>query len=402
VKILIFADRLEFGGTQVNAIELTEALRDLHGHEVAIFAAPGPMVRVAEEKGIRVIPAPWTDTHPSPAVMRSLREAVRSEKPDLIHVWDWTQCMDAYYSVHLPMRIKMVVTVMTMDLPRLLPKALPTTLGTPELLDQARAAGRKRLELVLPPVDVHQNAPDAADGAAFRRQYGIQDGEVTLVTVSRLVKWMKAESLRNTIEAVRTLARDRPVRFVIVGDGTARAELEQVADAANADLGKRAIIMAGAMLDPRPAYAGADIVVGMGGSGLRGMAFGKPVIIVGEKGFSAPFNPETASAFYHKGIYGVGNGERGYERLLGHIRDLSARPESFAELGSFSRQFVVRHFSVEKVSGLLSDFCLKSAAEPPRFEVAVADGIRTAAVGVGRKFVPAAVRQRLKAMRGAA
>jgi glycosyltransferase involved in cell wall biosynthesis len=310
--------------------------------------------------------------------------------------------MDAYYSVHLPMRIKMVVTVMTMDLPRLLPKALPTTLGTPELLDQARAAGRKRLELVLPPVDVHQNAPDAADGAAFRRQYGIQDGEVTLVTVSRLVKWMKAESLRNTIEAVRTLARDRPVRFVIVGDGTARAELEQVADAANADLGKRAIIMAGAMLDPRPAYAGADIVVGMGGSGLRGMAFGKPVIIVGEKGFSAPFNPETASAFYHKGIYGVGNGERGYERLLGHIRDLSARPESFAELGAFSRQFVVRHFSVEKVSGLLSDFCLKSAAEPPRFEVAVADGIRTAAVGVGRKFVPAAVRQRLKAMRGAA
>jgi len=52
----------------------------------------------------------------------------------------------------------MIVTHMMMSLTRLLPKELPTTFGTPELVDQARAAGRRRVELVLPPVDVHLNA----------------------------------------------------------------------------------------------------------------------------------------------------------------------------------------------------------------------------------------------------
>jgi L-malate glycosyltransferase len=401
MKILVFAHHLEFGGTQVNSIELTEALRDLHGHEVVMFATPGPMIKFAEQKGIRVLPAPWADVHPSPAMMSAVRQAVRQEKPDLIHVWDWWQCLDSYYAVHLLMRIPMVVTVMTMALPRPLPKALPTTLGTPELLDEARAAGRPQLELVLPPVDVHQNAPDAVDPRPFRDQYGIKPGEITLVTVSRLVSWMKAESLCNTIRVVGALGRDLPLRFIIVGDGTARAELERLASDTNSELGRKAVILTGAQLDPRPAYAAADIVVGMGGSALRGMAFGKPVVIVGEQGFSAPFNRETAQGFYYKGIYGIGSGSRGgYERLLVHIRTLADRPGLLDDLGQLSRQFVLDHFSIEQVSTRLSDFCKTAVSLAPRLDVAVRDGIRTAAVGVGGRFVPEGIRQRLRGRAG--
>ena len=287
MKILVFADRLEVGGTQVNAIELTAALRDLHGHEVVLFATPGPMLKLAEEKGLRFLPAPDTHVHPSLPRMYALRDAVRRERPDLIHVWDWTQLLDAYYVAHVLMRVPMVVTVMSMAVPRLLPKALPTTLGTPELLDQARAAGRRRLELVLPPVDVHYNAPDSVDAQPFRERYDIKVSDLTLVTVSRLVDWMKAESLRRTVDVVRTLGRDLPLRFVIVGDGTSRAELERLARETNVELGREAVLLTGALIDPRPAYAAADIVVGMGGSALRGMAFGKPVVVVGEQGLDS-------------------------------------------------------------------------------------------------------------------
>ena len=86
---------------------------------------------------------------------------------------------------------------------------------------------------------------------------------------------MKGEGLHRTIDAVRTLGRDLPLRFVIVGDGTARIELERRANEVNTELGRSAVVLTGPLLDPRPAYASADIVVGMGGSALRGMAFGE-------------------------------------------------------------------------------------------------------------------------------
>ena len=57
------------------------------------------------------------------------------------------------------------------------------------------------------------------------------------------------------------------------------------------------------MLDPRPAYAAADIVIGMGGSSLRGMAFGKPTIVVGI-GSSRRFFSRDERPLLHYGLYG--------------------------------------------------------------------------------------------------
>src|SRR5947208_7908061 len=103
-------------------------------------------------------------------------------------------------------------------------------------------------------------------------------------------------------------------------------------------------MLAGSLIDPRPAYAVADIVIGMGGSALRGMAFGKPVVIVGAKGFAAVFGPETAESFYYKGMYGVGDGGANNACLVDAIRELAERPAWRESVGEFARQFVVERF----------------------------------------------------------
>jgi len=380
MKILVFGHQLVVGGTPLNSIELAAALRDLHGHDVVFFATPGPMLKLLQEKRLRYLPAPEGHIHPSPARMSAVREAVRRERPDVVHVWDWYQCLEAYYPVHLAMRVPMVVTDMFMTLTRVLPKALPTTFGTPELVDQARAAGRKRVELILPPVDVHANAPGAVDPNPFREKYGVNNSSITLVTVSRLNLSMKFESLARTIDAVGALGSELPLRLIIVGDGGARATLEGLASQVNARLGRPAVVFTGELLDPRPAYASADIVIGMGGSALRGMAFGKPVIIVGEQGFSAPFAPETAESFYYHGIFGLGGAHRNNDKLVADIRGFAEAPERFPVLGEFSRQFVVRHFSLETVSTRLSEFCRSAVDAVPALHIGIADGLRSAAV----------------------
>lgn len=395
MRIIVFAHRLEVGGTQTNAIEIAAGLRDFHGFDVTLFATPGPMVRLAERKGLRFAAAPDAYVHPSLARMRALADLVRQEKPDLVHAWDWWQVIDALYLVHIGMRVPLVVSDMMMDLTRILPRHLPTTFGTPELVEQARRRGRTRVELLVPPVDVDLNALGAVDSSGFRGRFDVRSDELTLVTVSRLASHLKSESLRRSIDAVMRLGRDIPLRLIIVGDGAVRGELERLADETNATLRRSAVTFTGALLDPRPAYAAADIVIGMGGSSLRGLSFGKPVIVVGEKGFARVFDESTAESFFHHGMYGLGRGDADAEQLLGCIQQLAARTDTLPHLGEFGRRFVVERFSLHSMCERFAALCLAAVEQPTPYHRSLADGLRTAAIYVReRRFLtPSRARQ---------
>jgi L-malate glycosyltransferase len=379
MKILLFLHELAFGGTTVNSVELAASLRDLHGHEVVVFATPGPMSRLVDDMGLRYLPAPVAPVHPSPSRMRALRDAVRRERPDLLYVWETWPCIDAYYAAHLPMGVPMLVTDMQMFVTHLLPRQVITTFGTPELVEMARAAGHRRTALLMPPVDIRLNAPQAVDPSSFRQRFGIHPDAITLVTVSRLVESMKVESLLRTVSAVGTLGRRLPLRLLIVGDGTARARIARHADEVNAQLGRSAVMLTGALTDPRAAYAVADIVVGMGGSALRGMAFGKPVIVVGERGFSAPFEPDTAGHFHYTGLYGVGDGRPTNTRLTQQIAHLADHRSTWPVLGEYGRRFVERHFALVVVTAQLAALCSEAVNHAPRYPLAATDALRTAA-----------------------
>lgn len=389
MKVLVFAHRLEVGGTQVNAIDLAAGLRDRHGFEIVFFAGQGPMTQLVQERGLRYVEAPDARLHPSVSRMRALRRLVRDEKPDLIHAWDWWQCIDAYYSVHLPWRVPMVVSDMMMELTRILPKQVWTTFGTPELADRARKAGRLKVAAIAPPIDLRRDNSDVVDGRAFRERYAGK-GEVLVVTVSRLAVALKAESLMRTIEAVDALGRDVPLKFVIVGDGAVRPQLERLAARTNTTLGREAVVCVGALRDPRQAYAAADFVVGMGGSALRAMSFGKPVVVVGEHGFSAPFDSDTAETFHYRGFYGVGPADPGNERLKSHIRKLAASPRTRAEVGAFSRRFVSERFSLDATCEQLAEVFRHAVADRARLAAVAGDVLRTTGVYLReRRFLTA-------------
>ncbi len=257
---------------------------------------------------------------------------------------------------------------------------MPTTFGVPGLVDEARHTGRSRVELLLPPVDVSENSMEAVDPAGFRRQFACTQSEITLTTVSRLANNLKGESLHRSIDAVKALGHDLPIKLIIVGEGAARAELECRADEVNRELGRKAVTLTGELVDPRPAYAAADIIIGMGGSSLRGMAFGKPVIVVGEQGFAEVFDRSTAEYFYRQGMYGLGRGATDGLRLEECIRRLATGPQGLEELGRLGREFVVQHHSLETISTRLADFCRSAVDCPVPRHQSLLDGARTAAI----------------------
>ena len=394
MKVLVFTHRLDIGGTQTNAIDLAASVRDRFGHDVVLFGTPGPAVKLARERGLRVIPAPASRVRPSLHMMAALRHVVAAECPDLVHAWDWPQVLDAYFGQRLMGRLPVLGTSMSMSVERFLPRAIPMTFGTSELRSRAAEVWSSPVSLLEPAVDTEANQPGAADPAPFRARHGLDPDVPTVVIVSRLSRDMKLDGVRRSIGAVARLAAERPVRMVIVGDGDAFKELSHDAAA----IGRRSVILTGAMRDPRPAYAAADIVLGMGGSALRAMAFAKPVIVLGERGFSEVFEPKTAEEFLWRGFYGEGDG--GSDRLFNQLSDLLDEPERAAELAEFGLRTVRDRYSLHAAATHLEKLYRQVAGEGAGSRGAlVVEGARSLAIRSGTNMIPRGVKQRVAAHR---
>ncbi len=403
MKVLVFPHHLELGGSQTNAIELAAAVRDRHGHDVVVFATPGPAARLVADRGLRLLEAPRPEHHPSPRMALALDAAVRAERPDVLHAWDWMQVLDAYCSVHLLRRTPLVTSNMSMSVTRFLPRTVPITYGTPAMVDDARRFHGDDAHLLEPPVDTDANAPGATAGDAAADALDVEGRAVpgdhlTVGIVSRLVSWMKAEGVRRTMDAVAALdvvtdgdGRVRPLRLVVAGGGTAFDDLADHAAKHNATLGREAIVLTGPLVDPRPVYDRVDVVAGMGGSILRGMAFAKPCIVLGEEGFSQPFRPDTAAPFLHEGFFGVGGGD--VDSLAAHLRALAGTTAAARdELGTWSRRVVLDRFSLHAGADRLDALYRHAVAHPPRRATTAAEAVRV----LGRRGVALALPEDVK------
>jgi glycosyltransferase involved in cell wall biosynthesis len=216
-----------------------------------------------------------------------------------------------------------------------------------------------------------------------------------VVLVSRLATELKLEGLRRAIGAVELLATATATQLVVVGDGPARAALEREADAVNRRAGHRVVTLTGELLDPRPAYAAGDVLLGMGGSALRAMAFAKPVVVLGERGFAATLTPERVETFLWQGFYGLGDGETDPAPLAALLRPLLADPRRRAELGAFARELVEARFSLTAAAARQEALYERWLAGAPRRRLVAGDAVVSAGRLLGHK-----VRRRLDRYRG--
>lgn len=345
MNVLVCPHNLKIGGSPINAIDLATAVRDL-GHRVVIFSSPGPLEDLVSRRDLTLVPSPAMGNRfpPSPRVVRALRRAVRREGIDLVHAYERALCLEAFYGPHLVDGVPMVGTVMAMSVPPYTPPSIPLIVGTQSLKERVQRGRPGRVELMEPPVDTESDNP-SVDGSAFAEEFGVDGSALNVVVVSRLEPVMKLDGLERAIGAVCRLAPEMPVRLVMVGTGPCFSYLERRAEAANAELGRRVVILTGPLLDPRPAYAVADIVVGMGSSLLRGMALQKPAIVLGKGGFSEIVGPETIDRFLREGFYGV-HDDGDHEHLYRQIRRLAEDAGERRELGLLSRELVCERFGL--------------------------------------------------------
>lgn len=387
MKVLVYPHSMEVGGSQLNAIQLAGAIRE-RGHEVIVLSEPGPLVERVGKMAIEHIELPPFRRRPSPKVIGMIARLVRERRIDVVHGHEWPPIVEAFLAGWVSQRVAVVGTVMSMSVASFLPRNVPLTVGTEFIRQAAIGAGHRQVELLEPPVDTKADSP-SVDGSSFRAEQGIRPDEVLLAIVCRLVPDLKLEGLLAACEAVRELAiAGHPVRLMIVGDGRARADVASRASEVNTACGYKAVLMTGEMSDPGPAYAAADVIIGQGGSALRGMAFGKPLVVIGEQGFSELLTPASTPVFLRQGWYGLGPGSLGggAPALSMALERLIKSPELRSQLGLLGRRLAEQRFSLSRAAEAIENLYSTAIQNPAPLERTIPDIARVASGLIGSKI----------------
>lgn len=360
-RVLVQINNLGLGGTQLNAVDLAAAAAELGFDSVLVgpkdtLPAHGPsLTDVAAAKGVPLIMLDRAGYGIRGATtLKSalgLSHLATTHRADIVHAYSVGLTRAAYWGPCLMGRRPLVITAYEMEVDPEFQKWPTLIVGTQYLLEeQANRPGHT--ELISPPVDLGTDDPARVSGTSWRKRHGISADDFALVIVSRLDEEMKAASVQAAMEAVEMLDNPRVV-LLVVGSGSAAARLGGLAAGINSRKGRQVVTMAGPMSDPRDAYAAADVVIGMGGSAARGLGFGKPLVVSGEKGRFQTFTPATAGSLFRNSFWSNDPSPDPSSELIACLEPLMAGPALRVELGTFGRDFAVHHFSLRAMASKL-------------------------------------------------
>ena len=171
----------------------------------------------------------------------------------------------------------------------------------------------------------------------------------------------KVSGVLEAVSAVEQLADRYAVRLLVVGEGPELARVQRAAAVVNKRTGQETVMVTGGLLDPRPAYDVADVVLGMGSSALRGLAFGKPLVVQGPSGFWELLTPDSAPAFLERGFMGYRPGD-GVVALTDVLQRLLPDAPARASLGAFGRRLVAERFSLTEAAARQEEVYRRTSA----------------------------------------
>jgi hypothetical protein len=206
-------------------------------------------------------------------------------------------------------------------------------------------------------VDLERDSTAAVPTGEFLADHGLAADHLRLVIVSRLdgepLRPVKSTGIEAALNALERLG-PTDIDLVIVGTGMEEARLRRIGECVNARLGRRACVFTGPISDPRPAYAAADIVLGMGGSAARALSFGKPLIVAGEYGWFRTFTPDSAAELFRSSFWSEEPIAQPVDELTRELVPLFASADERARLGRFGRSFAESNFGITAMAERLA------------------------------------------------
>lgn len=349
--------QLDIGGAETHVLELAKELKR-RGNEVIVTSNGGAYEKELLDFGIMHYKVPLQNKNPLNVIraFKSLKKIIIDEKIELVHSHARIPSF-ILGKLHKKMGFPFVTSAHGVFSTKYGLKYITdwgqATIAVSEdikkyLLDNYNYP-EERIVVTINGIDLFRFSPETDKAFAFS-EFGLSEDDFTIVFVSRLdVDCTKAA--RAILEKMGPLTEKIPnLKFLIIGGGSDFENIKTLADDANEKYGKR-VLMAGARTDMASVIAPADLFVGVSRAALEAMASEKPVILAGNQGYIGLFDESTAKVSYDTNFCGRGVGEINPDTLFEDIlRFYSLSSDEKKKLGEFARDFVKKHYSVDKMT----------------------------------------------------
>lgn len=226
--------------------------------------------------------------------------------------------------------------------------------------DQALDAAiisKDKIQVIENPIDIDELHYDNDVATAGRKSLGLPEGSLIVGTVARLVF---QKGLPYFIDAIPAVVKDVPLaRFVIVGDGRLRGELEERARRLGVN---NHLLFLGHLPDPFPVMSSFDLFVlpslweGLPYAPLEAMLLGRPVVASDVTG---------TRDIITSGAEGLLVPPRDWEQLARSVIMLLTRPELRKRLGDAGEASVRRRFGIHQTMDKVTAMYEQLAARKP-------------------------------------
>lgn len=354
MKVLMVTMALGIGGAETHIVELSKALAS-RGVEVAVASAGGVYEAELAKHGILSFRLPLDKKDPLSLIRArcGLAKLIRREGFDIVHAHARIPAF-VCGSLQKKLGFRFVTTdhgVFRLDpvLKRLSNWGEYTFAVSEDIrsyLLENYALNPDHIALTVNGIDTVRFSPEADDGG-LREKLGIKDRAMVL-HVSRLEK--ESSVCAEALTEAAALCNGRVV-VVLVGDGSWAPTLREHAASVNERLGYPAVLLAGARTNVEEYLAACDIFVGPSRAAMEAMACGKPTIISGSEGHGGIFGEELCEAAVKSNFCFRGGVLPTPELLAKDILTLlDCNAMERAALGFLGREFICRHYSVERMT----------------------------------------------------
>ncbi len=358
-RILMTLMQFDIGGAETHVLELSLELQRM-GYYVVVASNGGAYEQNLEKAGIKHYKAPLHSKKPSDIKksLKILKNIIKDERIELVHAhgripaflcgilkkkMDFTFVTTAHWVFDTSHGLKYITNWGE--------KVIAVSEDIKQYLIDNYNTNPTDIYVTINGIDTAKFSKDA-DSSDIINEFSLEQNTKKIVYISRMDE-DRAQVAFHLAEIVPKLVEINPdIEVVIVGGGNVYDKLEQQVNAINEKLGNRYIVLTGARTDIYKFAALSDIFVGVSRSALEAMACEKPVIVAGNEGYLGIFDEDKLQNAIDTNFCCRGLASSTPELLLKDLKTLLLNSdEENARLGAFSRETILKKYSLSKMSG---------------------------------------------------